>query len=275
MGSFPAVFAADRGSGPAVVFVHGQPGLGRDFDAVAGLLVEDHRVIAPDRPGYGRSGEKALSMAQNARVLAALIEERAAAPATLVGHSYGGGVCMLLAASRPDLVSGLVLVASVGRADSVNLFDHLLASRGLGWVLSAASLYALGHVLPRLRGLATIAPKDVLERVRVSLPDSCYLDVAAKRGRHVSRSFVFEQRALIREIGEVEASLRAIKMPVSVVAGAWDVVVAPSVAASIAASVPAAELVVVDRIGHFVPRDAPGVIASAVRRTEARGAVVG
>jgi pimeloyl-ACP methyl ester carboxylesterase len=268
------LFVTDRGSGPAVVFVHGQPGLGSDFDAVATLLVDDHRVIAPDRPGYGASGNPALSMAQNAGLLGALIEDRAASPATVVGHSYGGGVALLLAAARPELLSGLVLVDSVGREDSVNLFDHVLAAPVVGETVSAAGLLVVGRVLPRLRSLVSLAPGDMFRLLRVSLPDSSYREVASKWGRQVWRSFVFEQRALLREIGEVEASLPTIVAPTVVIAGTWDVVIAPSVAASIAASVAGAELVTVGHVGHFVPRDAPGVVASAVRRTEARAALL-
>ena len=262
---------SDRGEGRAVLFVHGQPGLGADFDAIGSLLVGDHRVIAPDRPGYGGSGDQPLSMVENARALATFLEDRAAVPATVVGHSYGGGVSVLLAASRPDLVAGLVLAGSVGRADSVNLFDRLLAAPVVGEGVSAVGLFALGHVLPRLRAVATRAPRESLERLKASLPDSSYVEVASKRGRQIWRSFVFEQRALLNEIGDVEDSLGAIAVPTVVITGSWDVVVSPSVAVSIASAVPAAELVTVERVGHFLPRDAPEVVASAVRRTEARG----
>lgn len=265
----PKLSVSDRGHGPAVLYVHGQPGLGADFDPVADLLLGDHRVVAPDRPGYGGSGDEALSMADNAEVLARLVRDSALTPATVVGHSYGGGVAILLAASYPELVAGLVLVGSVGRADSVNAFDHLLAAPFLGETVSAAGLFALGRVLPHLHGLATLAPRDTLQRLRVVLPDRRYVEVAAKRGKQIWRSFVFEQRALLNEIGSVEGALCSIAAPTVVISGAWDVVVPPSVAASIAAAIPGAELVTVDRVGHFVPRDAPKVIASAVRRLEA------
>jgi len=42
------------------------------------------------------------------------------------------------------------------------------------------------------------------------------------------------------------------------------------VSASIAAAIPGSELVRVARTGHFVPRDAPEVVASAVRSVEDR-----
>jgi pimeloyl-ACP methyl ester carboxylesterase len=104
---------------------------------------------------------------------------------------------------------------------------------------------------------------------RGHLPDKGYVEVASRFGRQIRRAFVVEQRALVREIGEVESSLAAIHVPTVVIAGTWDVVVPPSVAASVAGSVPGAELVTVARTGHFVPRDAPRVIADAVHRVEA------
>lgn len=259
---------SDRPEG-AVLLVHGQPGLGSDFDAVAALLA-DHRLLAPDRPGYGGSGDTPVSMEQNAQLFADLLEAEGAAPATIVGHSYGGGIAILLAARRPDLVSGLVLVSSVGIEGSINRLDHLLATPLIGETLSAAGLYALGRVLPKFRGIASLAPRDLLQRARIVLPDSTYLAVASERGRQTWKSFVAEQRFLLKEIGPIETALEDIRAPTVVLAGAWDVVVPPSVGAAIAAAIRGAELIVVEHVAHFVPRDAPKVVADAVRSVEAR-----
>jgi pimeloyl-ACP methyl ester carboxylesterase len=262
-------FVVDRGRGDPVLLVHGQPGLGSDWDAVAERLA-DHRVLIVDRPGFGRSGDETLSIEGNAEVLGDLLSERDAAPATVVGHSYGGGVAILLAARRPELVSGLVLVGSVGRAESLNVLDHLLATPVMGEFLSAAGLFTLGRVLPRLRNLASAQQLAVLEWLRASLPDDRYGRASAQRGRRVWRSFVAEQRTLVREIGAVEVSLGSVRAPTIVISGAWDLVVPPSVSASIAAAIPGSELVSVARTGHFVPRDAPDVVATAVRTVESR-----
>lgn len=259
----------DRGRGPSVVAVHGQPGLAVDFDAVFALLCDDHRVIAADRPGYGANPEGPRGLLGNARWLAELIERRGAAPVTVVGHSYGGGIAILLAAERPDLVSGLVLVGSVGRADSLGTLDRVLALPFAGEALAAAGLVAVGRVLPHLRGLAGRVPVPGRAWLEASLPDRGYAEVASTPGRRVWRSFAFEQRALVQEIGAVEAALPAVSVPAVVVCGTWDVVVPPSVATAVAAAVTGAELVCVARTGHFVPRDAPWVVADAVRRVEA------
>jgi len=263
------LFVVDTGRGPGVLAVHGQPGLATDWDAVQAGLVDDHRVLVPDRPGYGHTGGDAVDMAGNADLLADMLVERGAAPATVIGHSYGGGIAILLAAHHPEVVSGLVLVGSVGRADSVNVVDHLLALPWAGEALTAAGLLTFGKVLPHLRGLAGHVPGTRLAWLEASLPDRRYVEVASRFGRQVWRSFVFEQRALVREIADVEASLGRVRVPTVVIAGTWDVVVPASVAASVAASVPGAELVTVARTGHFIPRDAPHVVAEAVRTVEA------
>jgi pimeloyl-ACP methyl ester carboxylesterase len=268
----PDLFVIDSGRGRPVLAIHGQPGLASDWESVTNLLIEDHRVLAPDRPGYGQTAGDAADMAANAEILAAMLVQRGAAPATVMGHSYGGGIAILLAAHHPEVVSGLVLVGSVGRADSVNVVDHVLALPWAGEALTAAGLLTFGRVLPRLRGLAEHVPGRRLAWLEASLPDRRYAEVAARFGRQIWRSFVAEQRSLVREIGDVEASLPHVRVPTVVITGTWDVVVPPSVAASVATAVPGAELVTVARTGHFVPRDAPQVVARAVRTVEAKTA---
>lgn len=266
----PSLHVADRGSGPPVLLVHGQPGVSDDWDPVSALLQSDHRLLAPDRPGYGRTTVEALSMADNAELLEGLLVGRNAAPAVVVGHSYGGGIAILLASRRADLVRGLVLVGSVGVAQSVNGFDHLLALPGVGEVLSTAALVTFGQVLPRLRPLASLLPPRASVRVRAGLPDERYLAAITRSGRRIGRTFVAEQRSLLAEIDDVEAALGGVAVPTVVMTGTLDMVVPPSVAASLAARISGAELCTVSRAGHFLPRLHPEAVAAAVRRVGRR-----
>lgn len=261
---------AERGAGPPVLLVHGQPGLCTDWDPVTDLVARDHQVLVPDRPGYGASGTEPLGMAENAALLADLLRARAPGPAVVVGHSYGGGVATLLAAGHPDAVRGLVLVGSVGVAGSVNGFDHVLAWPAVGEVVSAVGLLTMGRLLPRLRPLARVLPDGAGDRLRAGLPDRQYAAGVSRQGLRMCRSFVAEQRSLLAEIADVELALTRVVAPTVVITGSWDVVVPPTVAVSMAATVPHAELVVVARTGHFVPRDAPHAVADAVRRVEER-----
>lgn len=269
-GAGGAAPAGGQRAGPAVMLVHGQPGSGADWDDVRLVLEQRRRVLVVDRPGYGRSRLAPASMAENADMLADVALGRAAAPAVVVGHSYGGGVALLMAARRPEAVAGLVLLGSVGPRTSVNGFDRLLARPGLGDALSAAGLFTVGRLLPRLRPLARHLPARTAARVRAGLPDGRYAAVLSAGGLRMWRSFVAEQRSLLAEIDDLERAMSRVRAPTAVVTGTRDPVVPPSAAATTAAAIPGSELVMLAGIGHFLARDAPRAVAEVVGRVAAQ-----
>ncbi len=256
----------DRGSGPTILLLHGQPGTGSSWDPVTGLLTDRFRVLAPDRPGYGRTPMGATGLSGNADLIADLIDATGTGPVTVVGHSWSGGVAVLLADRRPDLVHALVLVGAACTPDSVDDIDRLLGLPVVGEMLTAAGLVALGEVLPKVRRLAPRLPERLREPFRATLPDQGVLGgERGALGRH-RRTFVTEQRALLGELPDVVDALGRIRAPTAVVVGGWDVVVRPSAARTLAGSVEGAELVEVPRAGHFVARDAPEALAGVVAR---------
>jgi len=260
--------AIDSGAGPVVVLVHGQPGAGADWAALANLLAQAHRVIAPDRPGWGSDSRPATGMAANADSLEETLEAAGArSRLTVVGHSLGGGVAIELALRHPDRVGALVLIGSVGVAGAVSGFDRLLAVPMLGNGILRAGVATIR------RGLITAARYSerhpgtgVAQRV-VLLP-TVQATLGSDGGPIVGRarqSFLVEQRALVAETPELERSLSRLSVPTAVVTGASDRIVPTSAARSLAARVPGAELVVVAG-GHFLPFDRPETIAGIVRR---------
>jgi pimeloyl-ACP methyl ester carboxylesterase len=77
---------------------------------------------------------------------------------------------------------------------------------------------------------------------------------------------MIEQRALMDELPSVTAALGDLAVPVAVVGGAWDLVVRPEAAETLAKAIPGAELIMFPRAGHFVARDAPEALAEVIRR---------
>jgi len=267
------VVAVDRGSGPTVLLLHGQPGSGASWDMVTTRLEDRFRVLAPDRPGYGATPGEARGVSDNADAAAVLLDALGAGPATVVAHSWSGGAAVLLADRRPDLVQGLVLVGAACTPDSLDLSDRLLALPVLGEALTVAGLVALGEVLPKVRRLAPRVPARYRDQFRTALPDQGVLGgERGALGRH-RRTFVAEQRALVSELPDVDAALGRLRLPTAVVAGTWDVVVRPSSARTLADAIAGAELVLVSRAGHFVARDAPDELATVVARTARDGAL--
>jgi len=265
-----SLFVVDEGAGEAVLLIHGLAGVNSDWSRVASALMPDHRLLVPDRPGYGRSGGRPMSMMDTADILADTLCRHDAAPAIVVGHSYGGGVAVLLAAHHPSLVSGLVLVAPVGRmGGGRSWLRQALAWPVMGEVTNAVKLFATRRLYPRLRHVAgSLAGQPPQASSRLS--HEAFVDERSTWMPGIWRTTAAEQRSLLREIGSIETSLSRLRLPTVVVVGALDDVVPPSVAVRIAAEVQRAELVIVPNIGHVVPRDAPDVLVSAIRSVERR-----
>lgn len=110
------IHVREAGSGPPVVLLHGGWGYeAYPFDGAIEALSPGHRVLAPDRVGYGRSGPLAalprgfhrLMAEETLGVLDALGIERAA----FWGHSDGAVIAAHLAFLAPERVSAIVLEA--------------------------------------------------------------------------------------------------------------------------------------------------------------------
>ncbi len=263
----------DVGSGTPVLFLHGQPGSGAQWWPLAESLRADHRVIAPDRPGWGAHPRPATTLEGNAKALSRMlwergVDEESGGPIVVVGHSLGGGIALEFAMERPDLVGALVLVGSVGVAGALTGMDRLLALPVLGdGVLRAggAAVRRAARTASRLseRGGA----EGLVERAN-RFP--AVRSLVAEGGRQLDgrdrRSFLVEQRALIAETPQIERRLATLRLPCVVIHGSVDHIVSPQAARDLAAAIPGAELIMVGNAGHRLPFEQPGVVAKTVRR---------
>ena len=95
--------------GSRVVFLHGLFGQGKNWTQIAKALADDHRTLLVDLPHHGRSPwHERFDFLDIADQVATLFS--ADDPVTLVGHSMGGKVAMVLALRHPELVARLVVV---------------------------------------------------------------------------------------------------------------------------------------------------------------------
>jgi lipase len=102
--------ASWHGIGAPVLAIHGITSSSRTWPFLAEAL--DNPLFAPDLRGRGRSNHLPgpAGIVQHAEDCAAVVEATGGVPLVAVGHSMGGFVATVLAARRPDLVRGLVLV---------------------------------------------------------------------------------------------------------------------------------------------------------------------
>jgi pimeloyl-ACP methyl ester carboxylesterase len=244
-----------------LVLLHGQPGSPADWLPLAGRLPAQLHAVAADRPGYGSSPLAAGGFAANARALLDDLDARGVRRAVLVGHSYGGGVALSAASLAPERVAAVVLLASIGPG-CVNGWDRLLAAPGAGR-LCALVAWRLTPWMARAR-LARIRRR----RGRPLRPDEHVnwqvWGHAGPEYRPLWRTFLTEQRALLRELGELESAIPSVQAPVLLLADPEDTQVPIGTARRLVQTLPDARLQLVQGAGHHLPRRAPDVVAVAI-----------
>jgi pimeloyl-ACP methyl ester carboxylesterase len=142
----------DAGAGTAVVLLHGGWGYQiYSFDRQVAALSERHRVIAPDRTGYGTSGHldvQRLDFHERAAeetfaVLDALGLDRVA----VWGHSDGAVIALKMALARPNRVDRIVAEAThlYGRKPASREFFETMRDRPDAFGTRASSILEREH----------------------------------------------------------------------------------------------------------------------------------
>lgn len=214
-----------------ILFLHGQPGAGSDARAIRAWLGPNLGLLAPDRPGWGVNPLEATTITGNAEWALSCLR---ASRVVVVGHSFGAAIAVRVAELAPARVAGLVLVAPAVSVAAILAIDRVLGARILGHVGAAVVVGTrLGW-----------GPLDDLGRER--------------------RSFLVEQRHLLRELALVERSLGGIRARIVVVAGLRDRVVPASAVLDGLHRLPDASLDLVIDGGHDLPRSHPWRVARAI-----------
>jgi pimeloyl-ACP methyl ester carboxylesterase len=241
----------------AVLLLHGQPGNGRDWDAVRAALGGRAWTLALDRPGWdGRS--RPLDLPGNARAALAALDAHRIERATVVGHSLGGAIAAWLAAEHPNRVGSLVLAAPSANCESLNRLDELLATPLLGTALATTAFATIGLGLTAGRVRRRIS-------TRFGLPET-YLRAYAQTllSPRTWHSFSVEQKMLVRDLPALEERLSAISAPTRIVVGTADRIVSPSSVRALATRIPPAELIELDHASHLLLQERPAEMAELV-----------
>ncbi|OAB45197.1 hypothetical protein PBAT_13410 [Paenibacillus antarcticus] len=173
-----------------IILESGMGGCSLDWCHVQPVLAEDATVITYDRAGFGWSSPSpseptCQQYVDDLRSLLTTLGRKP--PFLLVGHSYGGMIMRLFAATYPDEVTGLVLVDSTH--ENRYLSEHIDPVRK-NQREKALKLYRLGYLLspiaiPRLMRMhigSKRLPPEILQIARVlgyrtSAYKSAYLEL--------------------------------------------------------------------------------------------------
>lgn len=218
-----------RGRGRPVVLIHGNGAMAEDF-AVCGLidrLAERYRVIAIDRPGFGRTDRPRnriwTASAQGAllhRVLESLKAERP----LLVGHSWGTLVALAMAFEPGRTLRGLVLLSGYyfpeQRAD-VSLAGPL-ALPGVGDAARALVPAPVNRALAVQAFHRVFWPQPVPARFAATFP------VEIATGATQLRAATEDAATMNAAAGWLQAGYHRLDLPVAIVTGSADKIVNPA-----------------------------------------------
>jgi pimeloyl-ACP methyl ester carboxylesterase len=99
--------------GEAVVFVHGNPGAGSDWEPLMTRIAAFATVVAPDMPGFGGAdmdSDHDYTVAGYAAHLAGVIGQLRITRVHVVAHDFGGPFALTWAAANPGQVASVTLI---------------------------------------------------------------------------------------------------------------------------------------------------------------------
>ncbi|QNP72165.1 alpha/beta hydrolase [Streptomyces roseirectus] len=251
---------------PAVVLVHGWTCSTAFWAAQIDGLKRDHRVIAYDLRGHGRtpaspvSSTEALADDLEAVLLATLAPGE---KAVVAGHSMGG-MTVMAAAGRPAFEAHVAATLLCSTGSSRLVAESTVVPIGPGrvrtWLTGKilGSKAPLGPVTPvgkRILKYATMGPGSAPEAVE-----------ACARIVHACPRKVRHDWSVVLESIELGDQLARLRVPTAVVAGAADRLTPPAHAREIAAALPnCLGLTELFGVGHMTPVEAPDLVTARIR----------
>ncbi len=248
---------------PAIVMIHGLPGSIRDWASVEPFLTDRHRIII-DRPGFADTGGSALTMREQADVIAEVLRALSVERALLVGHSYGGTVALTVARRHPELVGGIVLAAPMGGGRRMPL-----AMRNEARALLFVTLPGIGDVIRRTVGwgITKLVVRRAFTRAFAPSP------VAAEYEAHAYaqtlrldtlRSLYANRVDFNRDFGWLDRGLGEVQVPVGIVRAVDDAMVGSWSAVGLRDYLPNVVSFQECDGGHMIPFTRPETIVEAI-----------
>lgn len=241
------VYVETAGTGAPVLLLHTAGADSRQFQGQLSDvdLIRNWQLFAPDMPFHGRTlppltwngAPYKLSAQTYLDWCAAIIEQVVEAPVVVAGGSMGAGMALWLAASRPDLVRGVIAIEppfqSRGRR---NAYQH------------HAKVHAGLHNAAFVRGLMSPTSPESRRRRAAWIYSQGAPEIYTGDLAFYSEEF---------DGAEVGPRVDAGRTPVALLCGTYDYSATPEDGARLARLIPGAHLDVMEGLGHFPMTEHP------------------
>lgn len=258
------LYYEETGKGSPVLLIHGFGASTFTWRHIAPELAKTHRVIAVDLKGFGQSDkpfDSRYSVFDQAALLAQLIEDKDLHNLTLVGHSFGGGIALLLALEANERLKGrlarLVLLDSIAYPQNIPVFFRLLdvpLVSHLGVSMVPASF--------QTRVALRIAYFDD-SKIDQDEVDTYAAPLKTAAGKH---AIIYSARQIVPDgLAEISERYKTIELPTLILWCDHDRIVPLDVGLKLRRTMPNSKLRIVSECGHMPQEEQPEAVLSQIR----------
>jgi pimeloyl-ACP methyl ester carboxylesterase len=258
------LYYTEEGKGSPLLLIHGFGASTFTWRFVAPELAKSHRVIAVDLKGFGQSDKPfdgRYSVYDQAELLAQLIEDKDLRDLTLVGHSFGGGVALLLALEANQRLDGritrLVLLDSIAFPQNIPVFFRLL------------DVPLVSQIGVRM------VPPSVQARVALQIayfddskidPEEIELYAAPLKTAAGKHAIIHSARQIVPEdIAELSERYKTIELPTLILWCDHDRIVPLEVGIKLRRTLPNSTLRLVEECGHMPQEEQPASTLALIK----------
>ncbi len=246
----------DHGEGPAIVWIPGTGLRGSTWEFQVRQFEDRFRCLTVDLRGAGDSGgaDTTFTVADLAGDIAAWLDSIGVTRAVIAGLSLGSAVAQELALARPDLVTGLVLLAT--------------------WSSTAREHHIRRHFESRLYALQN-GPMSVYAQFAFWMSSPSVIDHEPERQAEVERLLRTHMSGtpagaaghFRADLGhETRDRLGQIGCPTLVVHGDEDLITLPWYNRTVADLIPGATLATIPKAGHLAWLERPAELNDLIER---------
>ena len=255
-GLFKDLYFEVHGSGNPVLVLHGLGATHYSWRYLVGPLSESRSVYLFDLKGHGKSkapNDGRYSLEEQADILWSFIRDFDLRDVSVIGHSMGGGIALLLCLrmlqETPSRLTSLVLLDSIAYLQKLPIMLKLLR-------------------FPFVGNLAlSIIPADVLAKIvlnlayydRSKITDEtirCYAsNLSSRAGRKAILSTVLQ--IIPTNIGWIAQQYEKISVPTLIIWGQDDKIVSPAIGILLNTQIKNSVLTIMERCGHIPQEEQP------------------
>jgi len=241
----------EKGTGEAVVLIHGFPLSSQIFESQIEALSSSYRVIAPDLRGFGQStNTDRFSINSLADDVHKLLSRLKVLPCVVGGLSMGGYIAEAFYKKYPNDIKKLILLNTKAEGDSSAAKDG--RNKMIALCREFGSAGVAKEMLPKMLSPKTIERKnDVVDKLLKLMEAQPALTV-----EHALEA--------LRDRDDQTALLGKISVPTLIISGDGDQITGPLVAEPMQKAIAGSKLVVIPSAGHLSTMENPAAVNDAL-----------